>query len=74
MNEEGKKDREKLTTGPQNDDNQTTSAKATLSGTDPRIIAVVEFLARRAAERDFAQLIERLRRDDDRDDGKGRIQ
>lgn len=68
-----RKDRKKLTKGPGRDDNQTTSPVLNgLRADDPRIIAVVEFLARRAAERDFAQLIERSRRNEDFDDGKGR--
>lgn len=52
---EAAKDRKKLTRGTGNDDNQMTSSTATIP--DARIVALVQFLARRAAERDFAQLI-----------------
>lgn len=69
------KDRKKLTKGPGNDDNQTTfQPTAPSSEPDPRIIALVQFLARRAAERDFRQLIEESRPADPTGDDKGRIQ
>lgn len=73
--EKDEKDRKKLTKGPGNDDNQTTfQSTASPSEPDPRIVALVQFLARRAAERDFAQLIEESTRATPTGDDKGTIQ
>ena len=74
MNEKEEKDRNKLTEGVADGDNQSTSNRpVSPSEPDPRIVALVQFLARRAAERDFRQLIEESRRNPDGDD-QGRIQ
>lgn len=72
MNQKEEKDRNKLTEGIADSDNQSTSNCPAFEP-DPRIVAVVRFLARRAAERDFRQLIEESRRNPD-GDNQGRIQ
>lgn len=72
MNEKKRKDRNKLTEGIADSDNQSGSNRPA-SQHDPRIVAVVQFLARRAAERDFKKLIEESRRNPSGDD-EGRIQ
>lgn len=69
-----RKGKETLTDGPKSGDNQINyKTSASSSGTDPRILALVRFLARRAAEKDFAQLIEQSRRGKPGDE-KERIQ
>lgn len=55
MDKDRRKVRKKLTERMGSGDNQTTSSTGT--ATDARLVALVEFLARRAAERDYAQLI-----------------
>ena len=49
-----------LTEGPERDDTNT-SRGAVPSKMDPRLVAMVRFLARRAAERDFYDEIIKLR-------------
>ena len=49
-----------LTEGPERDDTNT-SREAVPSKMDPRLVAMVQFLARRAAERDFYDEIIKLR-------------
>lgn len=56
------KDRKQLTNHLPTGDNQDNFGPAT-SARDTRMVALVQFLARRAAERDFAQLIEGSRED-----------
>lgn len=69
-----RKGRKALTDGRKNGDNQINfKSSSALSGSDPRLVALVQFLARRAAEKDFAQLIEQSRRTKSGDE-KGRIQ
>jgi hypothetical protein len=72
MNRSGPKDRKTLTKRTTRDDNQITSDTDT--SPDARLVALVQFLARRAAERDFAQLIASSRSAGEADGDKGRIQ
>ena len=56
--------RQKVTNDSDNDHTQPIKAKVTVSdGIDPRIIELVRFLARSAAEKDYAELLERTRRE-----------
>jgi len=73
MSIKDKKDAKKLTEHAEIGDNQTNS-KAMLASTDPRLVALVRFLARCAAERDFAQLIEESQQAADGGSDQGRIQ
>lgn len=57
MNEEIRKVRNELTGRHGSGDNGETSC---CNAADARFVAIVRFLARRVAERDYAQLIERL--------------
>lgn len=69
-----RKGRKALTGKRKNGDNQINfRSSSALSGNDPRLVALVQFLARRAAEKDFAQLIEKSRRAKSGDE-KGKIQ
>lgn len=69
-----RKGRKALTDRRKNGDNQINfRSSSALSGNDPRLVALVQFLARRAAEKDFAQLIEQSRRAKSGDE-KGKIQ
>lgn len=69
MNEEGRKDEKTLTEQRVGEDNTVWAAKETSSAlSDERLDAIVRFLARRAAERDYAVFVKGLLSDDNREE------
>lgn len=66
----GEKVEKELTDRTKNDDNQKAeSPNETTAPLDPRIVEIVRFLARRAAEKDFAEAVAR-QENNKNEDGK----
>lgn len=76
MSEKDKKEsRQKLTNDTRNDHNHTTKVESiALTSIDPRIIELVRFLARTAAEKDYAEFLAKTQRETENTNKKETLQ